>query len=252
MGCWIAQPVAAACGVEGESVAVTAVDERGELSLSDGRLVKLAGIDIPPPAGERAVLARAARDALSQWLAGHTVAMRPVLPSPDRWNRIVAHVFAPADFSVTDAGPPASAAEVLVDAGLARVVPMAETRDCDQPWLLTETTARRDALGLWTDPYYAIIEATDSVHLAERAGAFVLVEGKVLRIGHGRARTFVDFGKSRDSFTVTISKRNKDAVEAGGLSLDGLVGTRLRVRGILDTRFGPRIEITEPHAIERL
>ncbi len=231
---------------------VTAVDERGELSLADGRLVKIAGIDIPPPVGDRAALARAVRDALSQWLAGHSVTIRPVLPNPDRWNRIVAQVFAPADFSAPDAGQPASAAEVLVDAGLARVVPVAETRDCDQSWLATETAARRDALGLWADPYYAVIEATDSVHLADRAGAFVLVEGTVLRIGHGRVRTFVNFGKSSDSLTVTISKRNRDTVEAGGLSLDGLVGMRLRVRGVLDTRFGPRMEITEPHAIERL
>jgi endonuclease YncB( thermonuclease family) len=231
---------------------VSSVDERSELLLADGRLVKIAGIDIPPPEGERAGLAHAAREALSEWLAGHKVTMRPVAPAPDRWNRIVAQVLAPADFGAAGADVPASVAEVLADAGLARVVPLTETRDCDLPWLEAEATARRDVLGLWADPYYAVIEATDSVHLADRAGVFVLVEGKVLRIGHGRARTFVNFGKGRDSFTVIVSKRNKDAVEAGGLSLDGLVGTRLRVRGILDTRFGPRIEIAEPHAIERL
>jgi endonuclease YncB( thermonuclease family) len=242
-----------ACSADGGTTAiVTSVDDRSELILADGRVVKLAGIDIPAPAPTPTALSQAARKALSDWLAGHEVTLRPVLATPDRWNRMVAHVFARPDYASPDPDPPASAAAVLVDAGLARVHPSVDVRDCTAELIAAEADARRDGLGLWRDPYYGVLAATDSGRLADRAGTFVLVEGQVMHVGHGRSRTFIDFGRDRDSFTVTIPSRGSGKFEAAGLSPGSLAGARIRVRGILDTRFGPRIEAAEPIVIERL
>ncbi|MBV9218257.1 MAG: thermonuclease family protein [Methylobacteriaceae bacterium] len=235
----------------GSPAKVTQINERGELALEDGRLVKMAGIDLPGPTQERPRLAQAAREALSDWLLNHSVTVRPVLATPDRWGRTVAYVFAPPDFATPDISP-VSAGFVLLDAGLARARPSPETRDCATLFLEAEMQARQSGLGLWGDPYYGVIDATDSAHLADRAGTFVLVEGRVTRVGTGRARTFVNLGHGRDSFTFTVPKRSNGSFEASGLALGSLVGVRLRVRGILDTRFGPQIEVSDPENVERL
>ena len=40
--------------------------------------------------------------------------------------------------------------------------------------------------------------------------------------------------------------------EKNGLSPTALAGHRVRVRGVLDMRFGPQIEIADPEAVEVL
>jgi micrococcal nuclease len=118
-------------------------------------------------------------------------------------------------------------------------------------WGRAEAKAREAGLGLWNDPDYSILDATDVEELAQQDGRFVIVEGVVRRVGTGRARFYLDFG-GRGGFTVVVARKSQNAFQAAGASLTGLAGEKIRVRGVLDDRFGPRLEITEPPMLERL
>ena len=78
-----------------------------------------------------------------------------------------------------------------------------------------------------------------------------MVEGKVLSVRQAGATTYVNFGRrwTRD-FAVTISRRVWPAFEAAGISLKSLENKRIRVRGWIEARGGPRIEALQVGQIE--
>jgi endonuclease YncB( thermonuclease family) len=236
----IAAGRAAACGSAAGTVQATAVDERGEIVLTDGRRLRLAGLDLPVSARGDPALAAAARALLTQRLVGREAALSLVSAAPDRWDR-----------ALGDLAAPDSAAEALLAAGLARVRPEYETRDCEAPRLALESAARAKGLGVWRDPDYVVLAADDHASLARRDGRFVIVEGVVRRVGHGRARLYLDLG-GRDALSVVASRKTQAAFQAAGVPLTALAGEKIRVRGALDDRFGPQLEIFDPLMLERL
>ncbi|HET6376535.1 MAG TPA: hypothetical protein VFF88_10850, partial [Methylocella sp.] len=70
-------------------------------------------------------------------------------------------------------------------------------------------------------------------------------------IGGQRPRIKLYFGprKGRD-LSVTAVPRNSAAYRAASAKLTALQGHRVRVRGLLDMRFGPEIEIQDLDALE--
>jgi len=243
----LAGPASAACGVAAGTARIAEVTERLEIRLEDGRLVRLAGLDVPDTPRGGAETAANARSFLGGRLVGREVALVALAARPDRWGRFL------ADLSLAEpSGGGASAASLLLlSAGFARVRPEFETRGCVAERLAAESKARAAGLGLWNDPDYSILEATDVEELAERDGRFVLVEGIVRRVGVGRARLYLDCG-GRDGFTVVVARKSQTAFQNAGVPFNALAGEKIRVRGVLDDRFGPRLEIAEPLMVERL
>jgi len=243
-------------GDGGTSARVVSVDERLELALENGIRLKIAGVDPPRPTPGDPDLDFRARDRLAQWLVGQEILFRPLAPGPDRWGRVVAFVFAvaPETTPASTNGPGAAqlpVGEALIDAGLARYEPSAAARPCRSALLAAEAGARASGLGLWADPYYAIIAAADRLSFAEKAGSSVIVEGRIAGIASRRPRITLYFGPRRGGdFSVTILPRNSKTYEAAYASLAGLTGQTVRVRGLLDTRFGPQIEISDPDEVE--
>jgi endonuclease YncB( thermonuclease family) len=231
----------------GERVTVAAVNERGEIALADGRVARLAGLDIPDASRGDPQSAANARAWLSSRLAGREADLRAFAARTDRWGRLL------VDISAIDqsAASPLSMALGLLSAGLARVRPEIETRNCLTERLAAEDKARAEGLGLWTDPYYGVAEATNLDDLRQRDGQFAIVEGVVLRVGTGRDRTWIDFGR-RGSFTAVVATRQAKAFERAGLVLSALAGAKIRVRGAMDARFGIRMAISDPEQIEQL
>jgi len=238
----------AACpSVGSQQVTVAGISERLEIVLDDRRVVRLAGLDPPDPGRGDPRVAANARAFLAARLAGRAVAMALVTQKPDRWGRALADLFA----APADGAAPESAALALLAAGYARVRPEQETRSCASERLGAETRARQAGLGLWADPAYAVIGAADLEELGRRDGQLALVEGVVLKVGQGRSRFYVDFGR-RGGFTAVVARKAQTAFERAGRRLETLAGARVRVRGALDNRFGLRMEIVEPQQIERL
>ena len=233
---------------------IVAITDRLEIALGDGRQARLVGLDLPDPRRGDPASAAAVRLFLTKWLVGREVGIHALSAKPDRWNRIVVELYAPTPYG----GSPADAARgetsvsmVLIAAGLARFWPEPEALACATSRLAAEAEARNKRLGLWLDPYYAVVDTADLDKLRERDGQFTLVEGTPSRVGEGRSRYFIDFGPHR-GFTIVIPKRRTKAFERAGMTISALAGARIRVRGALDDRFGPRMTISEPEDIERL
>lgn len=245
-----AQKMAPGCDAEGgRAASVTGINERLELMLDSGVRLRLAGIEPPRATAANPGLHLESRRALSSWLVGLEIKYAPLGAAPDRWGRQEAHAAAP----VSAGGPLLSVAGALLDAGLVRAAPEASARSCMTEYLRQEQQARGAGLGLWSDPAYAVLDTRDRGAFADRGGETIIAEGEVTGIGETGFRTYVNFGPIRTvDFTVTFRRQSLKLFEAGGLRAAELTGQRLRVRGQLDTRFGPRVEIAEPSAVEFL
>ena len=240
---------AAPCGeAASHGLRVAAIDERLEIVLEDGRRLRLAGVEPPRGSPNDPLRPVGVRDQLRAWLMAPDIRvdLEALAAVPDRWNRLPARLFAPGGD-----GKPRSIAEAIVEAGLARVEIDALMRPCLRPLLALEAKARQEKLGLWSDPAFALASASDRTALAARAGEVALVQGRVSGVSVAAARTYVNFGPVRTlDFAATVARNNLAAFDKSGSPLSSLTGKLVRVRGLLETRFGPQIELADPEALE--
>ena len=207
-------PVGAAADRSVETGRVTFVNERLELTLADGRLLKIIGLDPPRPTPGDPDLDVNSSVKLADWLVGKDVAFRLLESRPDRWGRLAVEAFAPAGDPTS---PAHSLAQAALAAGLARFEPGEGARQCRTSLLVAEASARAAALGLWADPYYAVIAAGDHDGFAGKAGTSVIVEGRVIGVERSAYRTMLLFGARRGwDFSVTILQRNTKIFGAAG------------------------------------
>ena len=220
---------AAACGAVAGAETVAAA-RGGEILFAHGLPARLGGLWLAP--GASPLLAA---------LAGRSFGVAVLAPAPDRWGRRVV--------DLVDAGGQSVALDLLAR-GLALVRPETETRECEAERLDAEAAARAAAEGVWAGRG-AVLDAGDATALARADGVFVLVEGVVRRVGEGRAKVYLDFA-GRNGFSVLAARKAEPLFLRSGVDLKALAGRRLRVRGVMDVRFGPRIEIADPAMIELL
>jgi endonuclease YncB( thermonuclease family) len=222
---------------QGEGRVDAIVDARS-FRLGDGREVRLAGIEPVAPRRAGGVAA------LTAIVLGREVALHGDSDAPDRYGRQPAFVFI--------AGSTASVQSRLLADGEALVGIDIGAADCRTELLAAEADARRHRRGLWADPA-AIKNAENSGDILSGVGQFALVEGKVVSVREAGATVYLNFGRrwTRD-FAVTISRRLTASFEAAGVALKSLENKRIRVRGWVERRGGPRIEIRQIGQIERL
>ncbi len=245
----VAAPESGPCSLADATPATVAIlDEDFEILLDDGRRVYLSGLEFPdPPELRRAAAAR-----IAQVRTGKDVFVRPLVAAPDRWRRIPALVF------VADGeGPLVSLGALLLSEGHARFRPDPPAESCAEAYLGAEAAGRAAGLSLWTYPDYAIVKISPEVNpdfevLSHRKG-MVLVEGAVFSVGEAGGVVYLNFGQKRSrDFAVVISKRNLVMFEKKGVVPRALAGRRVRVRGLIDTYSGPRMDIASPAQLERV
>lgn len=227
-------------------VEIVAVSEEPDLSTMDGRRLALAGVEPPASAAAR----EAARRFLAERVgAGRLAFLAAVATSPDRWGRIPSGVFVEGRGSEA---PLVSLAEALIAAGLARFRPDPAAFACRNGLLAAEAQARGRKLGLWASGEYHILDAARPETLFGQKG-MVLAEGVVGAIGEAGGSLYLNFGPRRGTdFAVVIWKRNLETFAGAGTSPRLLTGRRVRVRGLIDTVSGPRMELHSPAQIELL
>ena len=218
---------------------VRAVLDGRTVALTDGREVRLAGIETP----DVAALAAASTIALEAMLGNREVALKRLGEDQDRHGRLLAHAFVDGR----------SAQQTLLAAGHARVAARVGDAACARQLLSAEQAARTAALGLWSEPAYAPRQAGDPAAVLTERGRFILVEGKVVSVRESGGTIYVNFGRRwSEDFTATLLKRHERSFAAAGLDLKKLSGRAVRLRGVVEERGGPWIELTRPEQVEVL
>ncbi len=232
---------------------IVLVDDDFDLLLDDGRRVALAGIELPSANGENAKLHALAWQRLSNWLAGAQVYLAALAPAPDRWGRLPAQVIAAADSAVDS--PYVSVGAIILTEGLARFRPDPAAASCSKLYLDAEGAARNSSLGLWAnDPIIQIGDeiATSTATLLGKKG-MAIVAGTVNSVGETKGSIYLNLGRRGVlDFAVMISQRNLAIFEKVGVFPRALRGQRVRVRGLIETNTGPRMEIASPAELELL
>lgn len=226
---------AASCAPETVGVVtVRAVLDGRTLLLTDGREVRLAGIEVSPES----------KPALEAHIAGREIMLKG--KATDRHGRLVAYAYA-------GTGP--SAQVHLLSQGQARVAARIGEGNgdngCAAELFAAETAARTARLGTWAEPHYLVRKAGNPAEVLGERGRFTLVEGRVVSVRESGGVIYVNFGRRwSEDFTVTVRKQSERAFSAAGVELKKLAGRNVRIRGYIEERGGPWIEATRPEQIE--
>ncbi len=215
---------------------VSAVLDARTFRLDDGREVRLAGIEVPDEIAARG------GEVLTALIGGRDVTLHGADDRPDRYGRQSAFVF------LKDAA--ASVQSELLAHGNALVSAAATDKACSATLLADEAAARAGRRGIWAGSA-ALKNAETPDDILTGLGRFAVVEGTVSSARLAGAIFYVNFGRrwTRD-FAVTISRRMMPSFEATGIDLKSLKDKRVRVRGWIEKRGGPRIEVSHPGQIE--
>jgi endonuclease YncB( thermonuclease family) len=240
----LARAAAAACApVESRADRLADIDDRLEITLEDGARARLFGVE-PANAASGAIAAIELRALLTD----RALRVDFLSSASDRWGRRPALV-AFTNRETDDTG--LSLAEAILDAGLARARVEPGPVACLAPLFAAEARARTAKIGVWADPGNAPIAASARDALLARAGKTVIVEGRVTGVGETASRLYLNFGPIRTvDFAATLSRAALKTFATAGIEPRRLTGALVRVRGLLDTRFGPQVEIVHPAAIE--
>ena len=223
---------------QGERRVAEIIDGRS-VRLTDGREIRLAGIE---SAGDESTKANRAA-APAALIAGRDVSLFGADDTPDRYDRQSAIVI----LGSTDT--PVQA--LLLRQGDALVSAEITDKDCAAELGPAEAEARQAKKGVWADA--AVIKNTKSSgDILAGIGRFAVVEGIVLSVRQSGTTTYLNFGRNwTRGFAATISRRTIPALESAGIA-QFLESQRIRVRGFIEARPGPRIDVLRVGQIEIL
>lgn len=220
------------------------------LVLADGREVRLAAIETPLPVPgdedeDRMAAALASKAALETLLLHREVNLSVAGSGPDRYGRLIAYAF------VRTVSGDTLVQHEMVATGHAVVSPTVTAATCRMYLRNAEQDARSAKFGVWGDPYHVLKQASEPADVLAEQGRFALVRGKVLSVRESGGIVYVHFGRHRsDQLTVTILKRNEGTFVGAGVTPKALAGRNVEVRGWVEERGGPAIEVTRPAQIE--
>jgi endonuclease YncB( thermonuclease family) len=223
-------------------VAVTEVLAGDLLRLSDGRVVRLAGIRVPSPDAEEAGAASLAEQApaeLVRLLDGQTIRLAPAEIAHDRYGRLVAHIERSDGLWLQGA---------LLERGLAQVQTRPGETARAAEMLALERRARAAGRGLWAEAF----RPQDAADLRDSTGHFRIVRGRVLRVAPTESYLYLNFGADwRTDFTVRLRRAELDGAFAG-IEPEGLAGRLVEVRGVVLEAGGPLIELSHLEQLQVL
>lgn len=245
-----ADDVPSPCTLEGGPThAVVAVIDAETVLLDDRQEVRLIGALAPraPDLSPQAQPWRPEMEAtsfLKGLVLGRSVKLAAAGRDRDRYGRRLAHLF------IEDgAGRTWVQGELLLH-GHARAYGLPGSYACQRELLAHEWVARQAGSGLWTNALYRLRSARATRQLLARRNSYELVAGTVAKVAETPARTYLNFGTDwRSDFTAGIEARVLRANPEWAKGLAALTGQRVEVRGWVQYRNGPYIDIEDPSQI---
>jgi len=210
------------------------------LELDDGRVVRLAGIRVPPAEADgrgAQDLAAQARDALAGLALRRAVRLEPVDPVSDRHGRLVAQVWREDGLWLQGA---------LLEEGLVQMQTRPGEAARAAEMAAREQAARSSGAGIWRHGF-----APRAAHRVDSlVGSFQIVQGRVLRVAPTDRYIYLNFGADwRADFTLRVARGNAQSFRAAGIDLEQLAGQKVEVRGYVLEAGGPLIELSHPEQI---
>jgi endonuclease YncB( thermonuclease family) len=222
------------------------------LILDDGSAVRLIG-----------ALAPRARDAgaemgawppetqsiktLSSLVLGKKVKLAFGGRQKDRYGRFLAQVFLEAG------GREEWVQGTMLATGQARAYGLPESFACASELLAHEAEARRKKLGLWSNGVYRPMPGEHPGALLKLRGKYERVIGSVASVGRTKSTAYLNFGTDwRSDFTVRIAKTVLAANPEFARTLDALKSKTVIIRGWIERRNGPLIDVADLSQIEVL
>ena len=230
----------------GPTRAVARVLDGETLSLDDGTEVRLIGALSPRPLEAAADVSfwspeREAIAELTRVVLGRSVELAFAERRTDRYGRLLAHAF--VRFDTERIWVQAH----MLRAGHARTYSVPDSAACMDELMAHERFAREARKGLWDHAAYQIRSAERTRELLRWRSSFQIVEGRVLRVASVRGQVFLNFGEDwREDFTASVRRR----LQSSNLDFNALEGRRVRVRGWIERRAGPAIDIHHHSQIE--
>lgn len=253
---WAQQPATLtslrACGLTaGPVLKVRDVIDGDTLVVEDGREVRIVGIQAPKlPLGRRGFepwpLAVQAKKALEELTQGKSVRLMHSGNREDRHGRILAHLLVLEN--PLEATHGLWLEQAMLAQGMARVYSFRDNRACITELLAFEREARAESAGIWSEPFYRVRQVAETKDLID---TFQVIEGRVIGTARRSEGIYLNFGTdwSTDT-TVFVAKRDIKRFEKAEMDLLSLESRTIRVRGWLDLRNGPMIELTHPEQVE--
>lgn len=237
---------------DAEDRTVVRVIDGETLMLEGGSELKLVGALAPrafDAAGEASAwpLADQARLTLERIASGRGIRVAYSGRRLDRYGRLLGHAFLGGADGAWLQGE-------MLKRGLARAYALEGSTACLAELIAHEAVAREAAIGLWSEPVYAVRSSDDTRGLLRLAGTYQIVEGRVTAVSDVRGSLFVNFGEDwRQDFTAVLRaapRRQGKGPEHAALA--ELKGQRIRVRGWIERRGGPMVELPHVAAVEVL
>lgn len=220
--------------IQGEGVVSAVIDAR-TLRLEDGRDIRPAGIEVVAlESGDR-------RSSLAGLIGQHVI-LRGKHGDPDRYGRQSGFLFFEHAAS--------SVQSQLLARGEALASADVTDKACAAELAAAEAAARQARRGTWAES--SIVKSAERPgEILTRLGQFAIVEGYVRSVRRAGGTLYLNFGPrwTRD-FAATISKRIMPSFEAAGVVPESFEHRRVRVRGWVGRRGGPRIEVFRVGQIE--
>lgn len=221
----------------GERLVAIKIISGEELTVSNGRTIRLQGIKTPGK-----TLADEARNHLEALTRDTALVLEN--EQEDRYGRINADVYAQkGKQKIWLQGE-------LIKAGLAFVYSPLGDEIYLEELMGLEKTARMAKQGLWAEAIYADLtpESTEKHY-----GEFAFVSGKVLDAVKVKGKTYLNFGPDwRTDFTVAVAGRDARKFKKAKIDLLESKDQTIRVRGWIKREFGPMIVVTDPVQVEML
>ncbi len=230
----------------GQGRVLQIIDPR-TITLDDGRVIRMTGIDIPDFALENpGEISLQTVRVLNDLLLGKQVKIWQTRSSKKgRTNRMghnLAHLTS-EDKDIWVQG-------LLLRLGLARVQTTKTNPELADDLYTLEVSARSQRAGLWSLPEHMVLSPAEADNFI---GEFEVIEGTVTSASINKNRVFLNFGKDwRTDFTASIAPSDRKTFNKSGFNPLQWQGKTLRVRGWIEPYNGPYIEITHPEALELL
>ncbi len=229
---------------DGGRASVARVLDGETVQLDDRREVRLIGALAPRARDADAEVGtwppeQAAVAVLSALTVGKRVRLAYGGRRADRYGRALAHLFVESD------GGETWVQGHMLEHGHARAYGLDGSFACGAELLAHEAEGRRRRAGLWSANAYRALPAARPGLLMRARGRYALVHGRVRKVAITKSAIFLNFGLDwRSDFTARVPRKDLAAL------VSGLEGKHVTVRGWIERRNGPMIDVLDASQIE--